>query len=283
MLGREQWNPRVPYLSKAPMPRMRLEKPPVVERILTLQFLPVPEFDLIHIGLWGERIRERFPLFSRQPLLSHITESFPFRHEPSRLQFGVGAIPSIPRCVFAKDGSEYGRLHQLQVDRFAMNWRRDHDHSYMKFDEVSKYFLEFFAEFEEFCESRNLTRPVLDLCEVIYVNRIGCPKGDLSQRWREVFVGADLVSASENILPNPTFLTHNAVYDFHDTRGRLRIEASAGVHDEQPVIYVKVIGRATMGKELNACERLKQSHDWVVDGFQAVTTESIRVNEWGQH
>jgi hypothetical protein len=65
---------------------MKLDNPPVVERVFTLQFMPLPGFDLIHIGLWFEKIRDRFPVFSRQQLLGHITESFPFRHEVSRLR-----------------------------------------------------------------------------------------------------------------------------------------------------------------------------------------------------
>jgi uncharacterized protein (TIGR04255 family) len=263
------------------MPRMKLDNPPVVERVFTLQFMPLPGFDLIHIGLWFEKIRDRFPVFSRQQLLGHITESFPFRHEVSRLRFDVDPVPKIPRCVFAADDSDYGRLHQLQSDRFAMNWRRDHGHSYMDYEKASDEFLAFFEKFEEFCEAQDLGRPVLDLCEVIYLNRIDCPDGDVERRWREVFGKADLVNENAGF-PKPVSLSGNSVYDFPAERGRLRIEAWAGDHEGHPAIHAKIIGRAIVKPDCDRRARLKAAHDWVVDGFEAVTTKGIRRQEWRQ-
>ena len=263
------------------MPRMKLENPPVVERVFTLQFMPVPGFDLIHIGLWFELIRDRFPIFSRQQLLGRITEPFPFRHEVPRLRFDVEPVPKVPRCVFAADDGDHGRLHQLQSDRFAMNWRRDHGHSYVDYPEASDDFFAFFEKFGAFCESQGLGRPVLDLCEVIYLNRIDCPSGDVNGRWREVFGRANL-GGETAAFSKPVSLSGNAVYDFPAERGRLRVEAGVGDDGKGPSIHVKMIGRAILENDCDFRRRLKAAHDWVVDGFEALTSETIRRNEWRQ-
>jgi uncharacterized protein (TIGR04255 family) len=262
------------------MPRIKLVDSPIVERVLTFQFLPLPGIELIHIGQWFEEIRGEYPLFSRQQLVPHIHESFPLRHDRPRLQFDFEPIPGIPRCVFAREG-DHGRLHQLQPDRFAINLRRDHGQPYLEYEIASESFLGLFAKFEDFCRSHDLGSPELDLCEVIYLNRIDCDDGNLAKRWREVFGEIGLVAKSKS-LPSPASLSHTAVYDFPNEGGRLRIEAGVEDHDGAPAIYVKLIGRAIMQLGCDRQKRLEQAHDWVVDGFIAVTTESIRASEWRQ-
>lgn len=258
------------------------KRPPVVERVLTYQFQQLPEFDVVHYGLWYDRIRQRFPIFDRQPMLSRIVEVFPLKARPV-IQFGLESTPPLPRCVFAASEDDFSRLHQLQPDRFAMNWRRELGHEYISFEEAKVEFATLWADFGGFCAEQSLTSPQIDLCEVTYVNRIECPAGtQLGDRWKQVFSRTDL-SSHADWLPNPRVAAINRVYDFQDQRGRLYAEATVGTHCGKDVLVLKMTGRTLVEPQSDCVERLQLAHDWVVKGFGELTTEEARRDEWGQY
>ena len=46
---------------------------------------------------------------------------------------------------------------------------------------------------------------------------------------------------------------------------------------------LKMVGRAVIRGDDQWQDRMQTAHDWVVDGFVAITDESVRRNIWGQN
>jgi|ERR1700730_1115159 uncharacterized protein (TIGR04255 family) len=100
---------------EAPLPRFR--KPPVSEVALGVQFSAV--LNPVHLGLYYQRVKTRFPKIQMQSPVLPVFETF-----------GTGGLPGPqfafthgmqPRMWFLSDDDNF--LIQLQSDRLLVNWR----------------------------------------------------------------------------------------------------------------------------------------------------------------
>lgn len=257
-------------------------KPPVVERVLSVQFQELYPFDIVHFGLWYNLIRGEYPDFERQNPLERIDEPFPFVARQPRHRFGLELIPPLPRMVFSRKGST-NELLQLQSNRLIMNWGHSADGSvYIDFEQISEQFSRWFEMLVLFCTEHSIDKPIVDLCEVTYVNHINpTPQRTVMEYFSDVFISVNPTTPVE-WMSAPKALTYNRVFDITDDQGRLYFEAGAPVV-EQDAILLKVTGRAIVEPEQSWLERLKSAHDWVVNGFEAVTSEAVRQQVWEQH
>ncbi len=258
------------------------KNPPAIERVLSVQFSELPEFEIVHYGLWYRQIADRFPIHTRQGRLQKIFEPKQWRHSTPQFQLGLDITPQLPRVVFASENVPATRLHQLQPDRFAMNWRRQQGEDYRRFQQTMHDFEDLFHEFCEFCAAESLSKPVVDLCEVIYVNEIPCPSGiDASSFMSDVFNGIDLQSPAD-WLNGPIAASVDRVFNTTDT-GRLYVECQLGESKSgEECITMKLTGRAKVSPDESWLSELTLAHDWVVNGFIAITKDSIRYQHWGQ-
>src|SRR5262245_53311787 len=92
------------------------KNPPVIERVLGVQFAPIKEWGVHHFGLFYQKIRNDFPECQAQPPIASITET------PDHITRVEMADVGDVRCWFLP--AVGGELIQLQRDRFLMNWRR---------------------------------------------------------------------------------------------------------------------------------------------------------------
>ena len=260
----------------------KFKKPPVVERMLSVQFQELYPFDIVHFGLWYNLVRDEYPEFERQKPLERIDEPFPFVARQPRLRFGLELIPPLPRMIFSRRGST-NELLQLQSNRLTMNWGHSGEGSeYINFVQICEQFSRWFERLVLFCEELEISKPIVDLCEVTYVNQITpLPPQTAMDYFSSVFMSVNPKSQVE-WMSAPRALTYNRVFDIKDDQGRLYFESGAPLV-EMDAIGLKMTGRAIVDPEQSWLDRLKIAHEWVVNGFEALTSETVRQQDWEQH
>ncbi len=124
----------------------------------------------VHLGLYYQRTKARFPKIQVQPPLTPSFETF---GGPQIMSFGV-VMPPVglqPRMWFMS--ADENSLIQLQGDRLLFNWRGGVQGSpYPHFETVYAEFTNALDELETLAAAEGITAIAADVnqCEVLYVN-----------------------------------------------------------------------------------------------------------------
>ena len=260
----------------------RFHSPPVFETALAIQFDELEAFRATHFGLFYERLASRFPIVEDHPRAEPIIERFPQR--PRQIRFGIKELRG-PARVFFRDKQDGALLLQLQPDRFGLNWRRaSRNERCPDFSQNGPIFVAEFAEFARFCEEKGLGALRPNLCEVVYVNHI-FPSSDESviECMENVLANVKLTHCDNN-LPNPELAAFHRVYPIADQKGRWYAEAGLGCHEEEgDFVALKIAARILHKDGEDVADNIQLAHDFVVNGFVAVTTKEARLTRWGQN
>jgi uncharacterized protein (TIGR04255 family) len=161
---------------EVPLPRFR--KPPVSEVAVGVQFPAV--LNPVHLGLYYQRIKNRFPKVQVQP---PITPSFETFGVSPAMAIGLPMMSAFglqPRMWFMAE--DENSLIQLQSDRLIFNWRGGvHGSPYPHFDAVHAEFTKAFDELETLAAAEDITRIAANQCEVTYVNPLPTANTDVLQ------------------------------------------------------------------------------------------------------
>ncbi len=262
----------------------KYSKPPVLETVIGVQFPEIPGFQSVHFGLYWETIREGFASFQEQPRIPPAVEQFP------RNPFGSPGLlltsgHAANRMWYTSAGKN--RLLQVQPDRFLYNWRAQPTSQYTTYEENNGVFLKEFEGFCRFCLVQGLEQPVPNLCEVTYVNHIDPEEGEsASELFGRVFTGLRW-ELSEGLLPTPEAASFNRVYVIGEQLGRLYAEASIAYPrtnnaGSQEFVVLRMTGRVNhpQRESTTVADSLHLAHDWVVNGFAAITDPQIQRDRW---
>ena len=197
-----------------PTPLPRFKKPPVSEVAVGVQFTG-PTLTPVHLGLYYQRVKARFPKVLVQPPLAPAIETF---GPPAALSLSLPAI-GLPRIWFVSNDDE--SLIQLQAGRLFFNWRASSDRStYPHFDAVRQEFLYALDELDALTSSEGIGQLSANQCEVVYVNplptaRTGVPISAPEKIFRicNVQLGSEWNESPEDI-------AFNVRYRFDDEDGR---------------------------------------------------------------
>ncbi len=160
---------------KASKARIKFENPPINELVIALHHLPILELRAQHIGLYWNRIRDRYPSCTQQiPIVAPDDQQ-----QPTAMIEAPGDVFPLPRFWF------FSELHQtlIQVQRnaFMLNWRRsltDGPGDYPHYERVVEDFWKELDEYKSFLEGSGLGKlDLIQRCEVTYVNLIGSAQG----------------------------------------------------------------------------------------------------------
>ena len=164
-----------------------------------------------------------------------------------------------------------------------MNWGHSGEGSeYADFMQICEQFSCWFEKLVSFCVEHGISKPIVDLCEVTYVNQIvPSPPQTAMEYFSSVFMSVNPRSRVE-WMSTPRALTYNRVFDITNDQGRLYFESGAPLV-EMDAIGLKMTGRAIVDPEQSWQDRLKIAHDWVVNGFEALTSDRARQQDWEQH
>lgn len=264
----------------------KFRNPPVVETVIGVQFPEFPGFRSIHFGLYWGKIKDRYPRFEDKPRLGVIHESFP--PKPSLPEPRIMLSPAhFPQRVWymADPDSE---LIQLQPDRYVCNWREREGEDYPSFERNCSVFLREYDGFCQFCREHNLEEPAVDLCEVTYINHIFPVQGESAiDLFAKVFTGLNW-EQSHSWLPAPEEARFKRTYVINENLGRLHADASIRYqmddNRQRPLLRFALtahVNHRSQG-EGKLADSLQIAHDWVVNGFAALTDSEIQNTRWGR-
>jgi uncharacterized protein (TIGR04255 family) len=150
--------------------------PPVVEVYLSIQFEPIAGFDGTLLSKCYGEFSAAFPKVRYQQPLGHDLEVFgaavaPVR--PTTLQFQIAPDLDVRLALTSEDGA---RLLQIQPDRLVHNWRRQgKETDYPRYESIREAFDTHTRTFFTLLARLGLPDPVIDQCEISYINNIELP------------------------------------------------------------------------------------------------------------
>jgi uncharacterized protein (TIGR04255 family) len=148
--------------------------PPVIETLLSVQFLPLRGLSLAYLGLFWSEIRRDYPQQQVKPPLPQFIEEFP--PAPIAAQIEVTSEPDARFWYISETNTE---LVQVQRDRFIRNWRReDTEVDYPRYRLLRPKFEHDWNRFVQFLEREGIGHPQVNQCEISYINHI-----DLGLGW----------------------------------------------------------------------------------------------------
>ncbi|ULA59829.1 MAG: hypothetical protein LZF60_160159 [Nitrospira sp.] len=250
-------------------------KPPVIETVISVQFLPVKGLSNLLFGLYWRKIRSEFPHSELRPPLGQVTEEFGSRSR-RLVNFGIEVTqePDL-RCWFLDSGRN--QIIQVQRDRFIYNWQKvSGNEIYPRYETIREKFLAEWGRFIEFLGEEKLSVPVVNQCEVTYVNHI-----EYDQGWK-TFGELDKVISpwsgkySGNFLPAPEKVGLSSSYILPDNQGRLHVSMQPVIRtrDAREVLQLSLTARgAPASSDTKDIMRwIDLGRQWVVEGFTDFTT-----------
>ncbi len=261
------------------LPRVRFDRPPVIEVVCGVQFDDLSAFRLPHVGIFWSSLRGEFPETAERPPLDPMIE---VTGSPS-LRFELVQTPPVPRVwLITANGSN---LIQIQRDRFLYNWKRVTEaDAYPSYDKVIVEFEAQLERFRKFLASERLGAMVFRQYELTYVNHIAKGNGlELSGEYR-VLIDHQRNAAESRFLPEPEGFNWRTAYALPDESGRLHIHAQSAIRKSgERIVRLDLTARGMPKTNDEAARRpwFDLAHDWITHGFADATSRDLH-KAWGR-
>lgn len=268
------------------------EEPPVAEVALSVQFDPLTEFRIQHVGQLWECYKTEFPRVTEQPPIAPAYELFTSEGLVlPALRMELTDYAPLPRIWFINETDT--RLIQIQRDRFVYNWRRAYTHEpYPRYPDVKKSFEKQFVIFREFLMKQGFQDLVPNQCEVTYVNLIEADDRLASRGQANQLLTAFRLEYSDDTLSEPEDVRMALRYRIpgfgNEPAGRLHIALDPVYgHVDQAILYrlnIMARGKPLSENEEGVLAFFDLGREWIVRSFAAVTTKTMhrrwkRVND----
>jgi uncharacterized protein (TIGR04255 family) len=271
---------------QSPLPRFK--NPLVSEVAMGVQF-QAPMLTPVHLGLFYQRIKARFPTVAVQAPLQASFETFG-SGPMVQLTFPVlGSVaPFQPRMWFVS--ADDASLIQLQSGRLFFNWRGGlQQNAYPHFDAVQSEFMKALDALEALSRNEQLGDVIINQCELIYVNPLPISVTDvpLSEPHRIFRIWSD--ACGEEWGEPPEDISFNIRYRFNDKDGtpfgRLTAALSSGwAQDGSPAFHLVMTARGQpIGSGHAGITAFHEyAHQAIVRCFAAITTPEMH-QRWGRY
>ena len=258
------------------------DKPPVIEVVCGLQFVPIRTFTLPHLGILWEKFKNDYPNGRDAIPLMPTIERFDDKGTDFNFPF-VDELPP-PRVWFeSKDGN---RLIQVQRDRFFYNWKKERDTDiYPHYDNIISNFRTCLATFEAFLEENHFDRIDPVQYELTYINHIFTGEG-----WKaldeigNIFPDFHWRKTENRFLPSPETINWQTSFVLPERTGRLRVSIRLGKRksDGLPTILLELTARGISADRTrpSMLSWFDMAHEWIVCGFTDLTAENMHRNFW---
>jgi len=246
------------------------KKPPVIEVVCGIVFETIGSFRGHHLGLFWQKVRDKFPVCEHAVRLGFAPESLDLANY-------------LPRVWFVSE--EQNMLIQLQDDRFFFNWRRmQQEEAYPRYSTIIEAFKTNLGIFQRFLEEEKLGSVKPEKCELTYINHI--PKGEGWESLSDINeVFRDFAwDSNERFLPAPRSLGGQVVFPLPKDKGRLNVTLQHGERklDKYPILILQISARGLAGdKSMDTVwEWFGVAHEWIVCGFADLTGTTIQKEVW---
>jgi uncharacterized protein (TIGR04255 family) len=185
------------------------------------------------------------------------------------------------RCWFIN--SDRTLLIQVQNGRFIQNWRKEKAHAaYPRYNTTRQAFHRDWERFTTFLQGHELGDPVIEQCEITYVNHL-----ELGEGWNTLDELAAVTPAFHDLspgnLPTPEALVFNSRFVLPDQRGRLYVQIGSAVGvDGRELLQLSLTARGapkSSGTE-DILSWFDLGRNWIHEAFEGFVTSEMR-RIWG--
>lgn len=261
------------------------DRPPLVEVVFaaSVEPLSLPIMELSALAL--EEFGDEFPIRQEQPPMRMARESFD--NPIPQLGPTLALLAGQPPIRLWLQSEDQTRLLQLQKDWLACNWQKGNGPlPYPRYEAIESFFLDTWDRVDRFASTRG-GGLVPTQCELSYINLIS--PGELWSRHGEMHKILGLVGEPAGYLPEPEdgqVAFRFRMKDGDMDLGRLHVRAVSAFRpaDRVPVIQLTMTARGAppgTGRE-DMRSFFRMAHEWIVEGFAAVTTEAAQDTLWGR-
>lgn len=263
----------------------RFRRAPVIETVLSIQFNAIKNFSIPYFGLYWSRIRNSFPKVETKPPIAHIVENFEReRLMPPAVVRAEISDEAFVRCWFLDKTNN--SFIQLQHDRFLYNWQAlGQSDIYPRFHTTRAQFHAEWIRFCDFLREEGLETPIVDQCEVTYVNHIEYGDGWDSFGELNKIISPWSGEHSGDFLRVPEKVGLNVRYLLPNNQGRLYVSLQPVLRnrDQKEVLQLSLTARG--GPSSSATDDifawLDEGRKWVVQGFTDFVTRRMH-EHWGR-
>lgn len=251
-------------------PIPRFESPPIVEKLMGIQFVPLQKWSVPHFGLFWEEIREGFPRFTIQP---------PLLKGESELK-----LEDSIRCWFHHKSQ--AKLIQVQRDRFLYNWQKPTTYEeYPHYEVIKPEFAESWQNFCQFLTKNDIEQPIIELCEIAYVDHL-----EKGREWQSL---SDLPSvincwsglSGKLLHAEPDLITIQMAYSLPDIDGTLTILLQPAFRSEDSKevfqLTITATGKPASQNVDDLLSWFDSGRDCAVRSFIDLTTKQMH-DLWGR-
>lgn len=251
-------------------------RPPVIEVVYGIRFAPLADWRLPHIGAFWLQVADRFPRCEHAPPIA----------DPNVVVDPTTGLP-LPRVWLISDTDD--RLIQLQPGRLLFNWRRRESAGpYPRYATLSKTFFGFLLDFEKFVGEHRLGSIEVLEYELTYINHILEEEG-----WRfpehigRVVKELAWQAPAHRFLPPPLTVSWQARFTFQNGPGTLlaNISPARQVKDSGQFLVLEMSARGlpTEAPRDHIEDWFSHAHEWIVRGFEDLTSDEAQRELWGKH
>ena len=255
------------------------EAPPLVEVAISTQFNELPNLKPVHFGLLWERLRDRYPITEHHPPVGSAVELFGasgFQRVSMNIESGF----PVGRCWYMTE--DRSRLIQLQANRFALNWRKIDDAAqYPRYEVLREQFQDELAILLQFFDDESLGEFEPTQCEVTYVNQLPAGEGWTVKNELPRILAPWSGATTESYLPDLEDASLAWQYRFDNGKtplGRLHVQLNSAVRKDGVSLFVlQLVARGgPVGEGVEGVlEFTDHAHEWIVNGFTAITTRDM--------
>lgn len=254
----------------------KFKSPPVVERVIGIQFAQLPFFTDAHTGwFWKSYLDDSWTHVIKAPQIQDRFERFGEKKIgvlPSLLQVSSTPTPERSQIVRASDDT----MIQIQNTRFLLNWRKKEDQDYQDYKDLYDEFLDLLEKFRSFVLLAGNEALNLNQWEITYINHIH--KGELWESvkdWIDLFPGLSLPGRPHN---HKQLESMNSDWSLNlkNEAGRLHVKlnhAIAGSPEGPEVISLDLTCRGPVDETKSFQDGLKLGHDTIVNTFVEITSD----------
>ncbi|MCK4292514.1 MAG: TIGR04255 family protein [Planctomycetes bacterium] len=267
-------------MKSSPLSLPDYENPPVIEVVFGVHFETLRDFKAPHTGLfWDKLDREEYPDCEERPPIGFVQEVFGETPPPLAVSIEQLTHPPLPRLFFINKVRNH--LVQVQQDGFLQNWRKlQADNKYPRYEELFPKFLDSWGLFTAFLKEQNIGEAKVRQYELTYMNHILRGEGWLYPN--EVgSVFRDLSYAkNERFLAEPESVAWRTTYRLPDNKGRLHVRMNQAVsrQTKDQVFVLELTARGINDEGVQAW--FDMAHEWIVRGFEDLTTMEIQEKIW---
>lgn len=257
-------------------------KPPLTEVALAIQWEPLPNIGVHHLGLLWQQFRDRFPTVQHQGELSPMMERAGTSGAMNEPQIQFARAP-VPRLWFLDTNER--ELLQIQRDRFARNWRKIQTGDvYPRYENhIRPSFESDFNTVVQFFRDQRLGELAPNQCEVVYVNHIepAAPWSTHAELGQIFSSGIALPALSCGAKPEQGQfeLVYSLSNEDDEFAGRLRVSCTPGTRqaDGAPIYQVRLAARGwPIGPDIaGALKFLDFGREKIVRTFAEITSTEM--------